>query len=106
MDVLVVEQVSRLHKAFLAERALERRRLGLLPCGGGSSTDRFVCAAMAHKRILLLEAHLAEVALEGPLGAVGALMLPQVGRPPEGLVAGTAAEGPLAAWRTGVLQQL
>lgn len=65
MHMLVVDQVGGLHKALLAEAALE----GLL---------HLVGAAVAHEGILLFEAHLAEVALKGPLLAVGALMLPQV----------------------------
>lgn len=105
VDVLMVEQVSRLHKALLAQGALERGCLRLL-LRGGRGPHRLVCAAVAHQCVLLLEAHLAEVTLEGALGAVRALMLPEVGGPPEGLVAGTTAEGPFTAGGAGVLQQL
>lgn len=95
VHVLMVEQVGGLEEALVTEVALERSVCGVL-----------VRAAVAHQRVLLLEAHLALLALEGPFLGVGALVLAQVGLPLEALVAGAAAEGALAGWLALVVQQL
>lgn len=95
VDMLVVKEVRRLHEALVAEVALER------PVGGV-----FVRAPVADQRVLLLEAHLALVAVERALLGVRALVLAEVGRPLEPLAAGCAAERAGALGVAGVMQQL
>lgn len=65
VDMLMVDQMSGLNKALVTQVAFKR----LL---------HLVGAAVTHEGILLLEAHLAEVTLEGPLFAVCAFMLAQI----------------------------
>lgn len=95
MDLLVVQQVGRLKKTLITEVALER-----------SISWIFVSAAVAHESVLLLEAHLALLALEGSLLRVRALVLPQVGRALEALSTGAAAERSLPLWLALVVQEL
>lgn len=95
MDLLVVEQVGGLQEALITEVTLE-----------GTIGRVFVRAAVAYKRILLFEAHLALLALERPLFRVGTLMLPQVGRALEALAAGATAEWPLSFWLALMVQEL
>lgn len=95
MNLLVVQQVGGLKETLVAEVALER-----------SVSSVFVGAAVAHQGVLLLEAHLALLALEGSLLGVGALVLPQIRRALEALPAGAAAERPLTLRLALVVQQL
>lgn len=95
VDLLVVQQVGRLEETLIAQVALE-----------GSISCVFVSAAVAHESVLLLEAHLALLALEGPLLGVGAFVLPQIRRALEALPAGAAAERPLALRLALVVQEL
>lgn len=81
MDVLVIEKVRGLHEAFVAQTASERPVRGV-----------FVRPSVAHERVMLFEAHLALVAVKGPLLGVRALVLPQVRRPFKPLPACGAAK--------------
>lgn len=63
-------------------------------------------AAVTYERILLLEAHLAVIAVIRTLLGVCALVLAQVGRPLEALATRGAAEWPRALWLTLVVQKL
>lgn len=67
MDLLVVQQVGRLKKTLITEVAFE-----------WAISWIFVSATVAHKRILLFEAHLALFALEGTLLGVSAFVLPEI----------------------------
>lgn len=95
MDMLVVQKVGRLEEALVTLVALERT-FGRV----------FVSAAMAHKGVLLLETHLALFTLEWSFFGVGALVLPEVRRPFEGLPARRATEGSFACGLALVVQQL
>lgn len=95
MDVLVVEKVGGLHEAFVAQTASER------PVGGV-----LVRPSVAHERVMLLEAHLALVAVEGALLGVRALVLPQVRRPFKPLATRGAAKRPGPLRVAGVVKQL
>lgn len=95
MNLLVVQQVRWLQEALIAEVALERSVGGVL-----------VCAAVAHQSVLLLEAHLTLVALEGPFLRVGAFVLPQVRRALESLSTRATAERPFPYGLALVVQEL
>lgn len=95
VDVLVVEEVRGLHEALVTQVAFERPVSGVL-----------VCASVAHQCILLLEAHLTLVTVEGPLLGVRTLVLAKVGRPLETLTACGAAERARALRVAGVVEEL
>ena len=95
MDLLVIQQVGGLQESLVTQVALEGAVGGVL-----------VGATVAHQGVLLLEAHLALLALEWPLFGVGALVLPQVGGALETLATGATAEGPLPYRLALVVQEL
>lgn len=110
LTTFVSQQLLRLAKTSLAGVAFEDALCSVL--GVHLLTQRavgivsFMRASMSHERVLLLEAHLAQVAVEGTLLAARALVLPQVGWPSEGFLTSAAAERPLSGWGARVLQQL
>ncbi|KAF3854389.1 hypothetical protein F7725_022444 [Dissostichus mawsoni] len=95
VDVLVVEEVRGLHEALVTQVAFERavRRV-------------FVRSSVAHQCVLLLEAHLALVTVEGTLLRVCALVLPEVRRTLETFTARGAAERPGTLRMAGVVEKL
>lgn len=94
MDMLVVQKVGRLQEALVALVALERTFCWV-----------FMSAAVSHEGVLLLETHLALFTLEWSFFGVGALVLPEVRRPFEGLPARRATEGSFACGLALMVQQ-
>lgn len=95
MNMLVVQKVGRLKEALVTLVALERTLRWV-----------FVSAAVSHKGILLLETHLALFTLERSFFGVGALVLPEVRWPFEGLSTRCATEGSFTRRLALVVQQL
>lgn len=95
MDMLVVQKVGWLQKALVALVALERTLCRV-----------FVSAAMSHEGVLLLKTHLALFTLEWSFFGVGALVLPEVRRPFEGLSACRATEWSFTRGLALVVQEL
>lgn len=95
VNLLVVKQVGWLKEPLIAEVTLERAICWI-----------FVSATVANEGVLLLEAHLALLALERPLLRVGAFVLPQVRRALEALSARAAAERSLSFWLALMVQEL
>lgn len=95
VNLLVVKQMGWLKEPLVAEVTLE-----------GAIGWIFVSATVAHQSVLLLEAHLALLALERSLLRVGAFVLPQVGRALEALPARTAAERSLPFRLALMVQEL
>lgn len=110
LTAFVSQQLLRLAKTPLAGVAFEDALCSVLgvhlltQCAVG--IVGFMRTSMSHERVLLLEAHLAQVAMEGALLAVRALVLPQVGRPAEGFLTSAATKRSLSSWGARVLQQL
>lgn len=93
--MLVVKEVRRLHEALVTEIALK------WPIGGV-----FVSAPVANQRILLLEAHLTLITVEGALLRVCALVLAKVRWPLETFATRCTAEWAGTLGVAGVMQQL
>ena len=95
MNVLVVEEVRGLQEAFVTQVAFERPVRRVL-----------VCASVAHQSILLLEAHLTLITVEGTLLRVGALVLAEVGWPLETFATCGTAKRAGTLRVAGVVEQL
>lgn len=95
MDVLVVEEVRRLHETLVTQIAFER-----------PVSRVFVCASVAHKCILLFEAHLTLITVEGTLLRVCAFMLAKVRWPLETLTTRGTAKWTRTLWVAGVVKEL
>lgn len=95
MDVLVVEEVGWLHETLVTQIAFE-----------WPVSRVFVCASVTHQCILLLEAHLTLVTVEGALFRVGTLVLAKVRRTLETLTARGTAERAGALRMAGVVEEL
>lgn len=95
MDVLVVEEVRRLHETLVAQIAFERSVCGV-----------FVCASVSHQSILLPEAHLTLITVEGALLGVCALVLAKVRRPFKSFAAGSTAKRSRALRVAGMMKEL